>query len=76
MISVLQIAGEFREIRAGIEMGKRTWENARNRPSFYLYNHRGKAFSPHYVVPSPVHQNSTRGHHHQSMMGIPDRFLS
>ena len=46
MVSVVNIAGDFKEIRAGIELGKRTWEHARNRPSFYVYNHRGKAFSP------------------------------
>ena len=73
MISVLQIAGDFKEIRAGIEMGKKTWENARNRPSFYVYNHRGKAFSPDYVPPTvqqPI-SNSRR-----NPIDIPDRFLS
>ena len=78
MISVLQIAGEFKEIRAAIEMGKRTWENAQNRPSFYLYNHRGKAFSPNYVVPSLDQQsltaNSSR-HQQRSIVDSPDRFL-
>ena len=80
MIGVLQIAGEFKEIRAGIEMGKRTWENAQNRPSFYLYNHRAKAFSPNYPVVPPlglqiVAAHSSR-HHQRSMMDIPDRFQS
>merc|ERR1719337_249030 len=73
MFSVLQIAGDFKEIRAGIEMGKKTWENARNRPSFYVYNHRGKAFSSDYVPPTvqqPI-SNSRR-----NPMDIPDKFLS
>ena len=73
MVSVLQIAGDFKEIRAGIEMGKKTWENARNRPSFYVYNHRGKVFSPHYEPPSP---NQQLGISRRPVMDIPDRFLS
>ena len=52
MIGVLNIAGDFKEIRASIEMSQKTWENAGNRPSFYVYNHRGKAFSPDYVAPT------------------------
>lgn len=70
MVCVLQIAGDFKEIRAGIEMGKKTWESARNRPSFYVYNHRGKAFSPFYVPPSDG------GAQKKSLMDIPDKFLS
>ena len=72
MVSVLQIAGDFKEIRAGIEMGKRTWENARNRPSFYVYNHRGKVFSPHYEPPLPQPGSNAR----RPLMDIPERFLS
>ncbi len=52
MIGVLNIAGDFKEIRASIEMSQKSWENAGNRPSFYVYNHRGKVFSPDYVQPS------------------------
>ena len=73
MVSVLQIAGDFKEIRAGIEMGKKTWENARNRPSFYVYNHRGKVFSPHYEAPLT---NQQLGYSKRPVMDIPDRFLS
>ena len=73
MFSVLQIAGDFKEIRAGIEMGKKTWENARNRPSFYVYNHRGKAFSPHY---DPTGANQQITDSRRPLMNIPQRFLS
>ena len=73
MFSVLQIAGDFKEIRAGIEMGKKTWENARNRPSFYVYNHRGKAFSPHY---DPTCANQQITDSRRPLMNIPQRFLS
>jgi len=31
MIGVLNFAGEFREIRASIELSQKTWENAGNR---------------------------------------------
>jgi len=73
MVSVIQIAGDFKEIRAGIEMGKKTWENARNRPSFYVYNHRGKVFSPHYEPPLT---NQQIGFSKRPVMDIPDRYLS
>jgi hypothetical protein len=52
MIGVLNIAGDFKEIRASIEPSQRSWENAGNRPGFYVYNHRCKVFSPDYVLPS------------------------
>ena len=73
MVSVLQIAGDFKEIRAGIEMGKKTWENARNRPSFYVYNHRGKVFSHHY---EPSLSNQQIANSRRPVMDIPERFLS
>ena len=73
MVSVLQIAGDFKEIRAGIEMGKKTWENARNRPSFYVYNHRGKVFSPHYEPPLG---NQQMPGSRRPLMNIPESFLA
>jgi len=78
MFSVVNIAGDFKEIRAGIEMGKRSWENARNRPSFYVYNHRGKAFSPDYVPPStgPTPPANSSGGVKKSVLDIPQRFMS
>jgi len=67
MVAVVNIAGDFREIRAGIELGKKTWEHARNRPSFYVYNHRGRALSPDYAGPP---------HDRRSNVDIPNKFLS
>ena len=29
MLAVLKIAGEFKEIRAAVELGQKSWENAR-----------------------------------------------
>ncbi|KAB0804840.1 hypothetical protein PPYR_01810 [Photinus pyralis] len=49
MYGVLYIAGDFKEIKASAELENKTWETYRNIPSFYTFNHRGKAFSPQYV---------------------------
>ena len=63
MIAVLNLAGEFREIRASVELSAKSWETLANRPSFYTYNHRGKAFNPDYAGK-------------RSLLEIPDKFLS
>ena len=34
MAGVLQIAGEFKEIRATVELEHQTWDNLRNRPRY------------------------------------------
>ena len=67
MISVLNLAGEFREIRASVELSAKSWETLSNRPSFYVYNHRGKAFHPNY---------DTAYLGKRSLMEIPEKFLS
>lgn len=69
MVSVLNLAGEFREIRASVELSAKSWETAGNRPSFYVYNHRGRALHPEYD-PSIAYPNR------RSLMEIPDKFLS
>ena len=71
MISVLHIAGEFREIRASVELSKKSWETLANRPSFYVYNHRGKAFNPDYDGPIALQHAGKR-----ALMEIPESFLS
>ena len=71
MLSVLNIAGDFKEIRASVEMSAKSWETVSNRPSFYVYNHRGKAFSPYYEESISASPSGRR-----SLMDIPDRFLS
>ncbi|KAF2882227.1 hypothetical protein ILUMI_23950 [Ignelater luminosus] len=48
MYGVLYIAGDFKEIKASAELENKTWETFRNVPSFYTFNHRGKAFSSQY----------------------------
>ncbi|KAK4880368.1 hypothetical protein RN001_008514 [Aquatica leii] len=52
MYGVLYIAGDFKEIKASAELENKTWETYKNIPSFYTFNHRGKAFSPQYIQPT------------------------
>lgn len=49
MYGVLYIAGDFKEIKASAELENKTWDTYKNIPSFYTFNHRGKAFSSQYV---------------------------
>ena len=66
MLGVIHIAGEFKEIRATVELEQQTWENLRNRPSFYTWAHRGRVFSPDY---EPQKKKN-------DILGIPERFMS
>ncbi|XP_014251709.1 membrane magnesium transporter 1 [Cimex lectularius] len=49
MYGVMYIAGEFKEIRATVELQAKSWETQRNLPSFYIFNHRGRVLSPAYI---------------------------
>lgn len=49
MYGVMHIAGDFKEIRATVELENKSWETLGNIPSFYIFNHRGKALSPNYI---------------------------
>ncbi|XP_046991231.1 ER membrane protein complex subunit 5 [Schistocerca americana] len=51
LYGVLHIAGDFKEIRATVDLENKSWETLRNIPSFYVFSHRGKALSPNYVPP-------------------------
>ncbi|CAH0388106.1 unnamed protein product [Bemisia tabaci] len=48
MYGILQIAGDFKEIRATVDLESKSWETLRNIPSFYTVNHRGRALSPEF----------------------------
>lgn len=50
MYGVLQIAGDFKEIRAVVDLENKSWETLRNLPSFQIFNHRGKSLSPEYLI--------------------------
>eukprot|EP00095_Tigriopus_kingsejongensis_P001732 snap_masked-scaffold514_size150699-processed-gene-0.9 protein:Tk01732 transcript:snap_masked-scaffold514_size150699-processed-gene-0.9-mRNA-1 annotation:"transmembrane protein 32-b precursor" len=78
MVSVLNIAGEFKEIRSAMELSQKSWEHSRNRPSFYTFNHRGKSFSPDYVPPnwSVAAFGGGLGEQRSLLTEIPDKFLS
>ncbi|KPI98483.1 PREDICTED: membrane magnesium transporter 1 [Papilio xuthus] len=52
MWGVLNVAGNLREIPAAAELNNTKWETQRNLPSFYIFNHRGRALACNYV-PSP-----------------------
>ncbi|CAG9854927.1 unnamed protein product [Phyllotreta striolata] len=41
MYGVLNITGDFKEIKASAELENKSWETFRNIPSFYVFNHRG-----------------------------------
>lgn len=51
MYGVMYIAGDFKEIRANFQLTNQSWDTVGNRPSFYVFSHRGKALSPQYVPP-------------------------
>ncbi|XKL63160.1 hypothetical protein PGB90_005524 [Kerria lacca] len=48
MIGIVNTSGEFKEISATKNLERKSWETLRNVPSFYVFNHRGKALSPFY----------------------------
>lgn len=48
MYGVLYIAGDFKEIKASADLENKSWDTFRNVSSFYVFNHRGKVFSPTY----------------------------
>jgi len=39
---IVRVVGEFRAIKASLELEKRTWDTLGNRPSFYTFSHRGR----------------------------------
>ncbi|XP_053675327.1 ER membrane protein complex subunit 5 [Anopheles nili] len=60
--NILQVVGDFKEIRAAVDLQAKSWETLSNIPSFYTFNHRGKALAPHYEQPfSDAHERSYAG---------------
>lgn len=49
MWGVLNVAGNLREIPAAAELNLVRWDTQQNLPSFYIFNHRGKALAYNYV---------------------------
>ncbi|XP_078033875.1 ER membrane protein complex subunit 5 [Augochlora pura] len=41
MYGIMYIAGDFKEIRAVVDLENKSWETLRNLPSFQVFNHRG-----------------------------------
>ncbi|XP_011505857.1 PREDICTED: membrane magnesium transporter 1 [Ceratosolen solmsi marchali] len=50
MYGVMHIAGDFKEIRAVVDLENKSWDTLRNLPSFQIFNHRGKSLSPEYLL--------------------------
>lgn len=50
MYGVMHIAGDFKEIRAVVDLENKSWDTLRNLPSFQIFNHRGKALSAEYLT--------------------------
>ncbi|XP_037090469.1 membrane magnesium transporter 1-like [Pollicipes pollicipes] len=48
MYAILFIAGDFREIRANVDLQEKTWDTVGHRPSFMVFSHRGRCLSAHY----------------------------
>ena len=46
--NLIQVVGNFKEIRATVDMQEKSWDTLGNLPSFYSFNHRGKALHPAY----------------------------
>lgn len=45
MYGIMYIAGDFKEIRAVVDLEDKSWETLRNLPSFQIFNHRGRSLS-------------------------------
>lgn len=46
MYGVMYIAGDFKEIRAVVDLENKSWETLRNLQSFQIFHHRGKSLAP------------------------------
>ena len=47
---VINVAGELKEIRVTAELEKQSFETVWNNPSFYSFNHRGKALFGEWII--------------------------
>ncbi|CAN7995316.1 unnamed protein product [Ixodes hexagonus] len=45
MYGVICVAGDFKEVRATVELENKSFETFGNRPSFYTFCHRGRALA-------------------------------
>ncbi|XP_037960238.1 membrane magnesium transporter 1 [Teleopsis dalmanni] len=57
--NLIQVAGNFKEIRATVDMQEKSWDTLTNFPSLYMFNHRGKALNPNYNAPSTSAANKS-----------------
>ncbi|EDW29282.1 GL18500 [Drosophila persimilis] len=52
--NIIEVVGHFKEIRATVDMQQKTWDTLGNFPSFYSFNHRGRALNPGYTPSEKV----------------------
>ncbi|XP_066256978.1 ER membrane protein complex subunit 5 [Euwallacea similis] len=45
MYGVLNVAGDFKEIKASADLDNKSWDTFRNIPSFYTFSHRGRSLA-------------------------------
>ena len=57
---VINVAGELKEIRVTAELEKQSFETVWNNPSFYSFNHRGKALFGEWRHTSPDSISATK----------------
>ena len=57
---VINVAGELKEIRVTAELEKQSFETIWNNPSFYSFNHRGKALFGEWCDTSPDSISATK----------------
>ncbi|XP_067626210.1 ER membrane protein complex subunit 5 [Eurosta solidaginis] len=53
LYNLIQIVGNFKEIRATVDMQEKSWDTLGNLPSFYTFNHRGRALYRNYEEEEP-----------------------
>lgn len=60
MYGVMHIAGDFKEIRAVVDLENKSWDTLRNLPSFQIFNHRGRSLSPEYLIAETERRDKKR----------------
>ncbi|XP_014087346.1 ER membrane protein complex subunit 5 [Bactrocera oleae] len=57
--NLIQVVGNFKEIRATVDMQEKSWDTLGNLPSFYTFNHRGMALYQNYEAESSSASNKS-----------------
>ncbi|XP_012285194.1 membrane magnesium transporter 1 [Orussus abietinus] len=60
MYGIMYIAGDFKEIRAVVDLENKSWETLRNLSSFQIFNHRGKSLGENIQGGNISQRNSSK----------------